>query len=162
MAARNVITLRKWGRVNHKMFGRCSDVLLRNRICYHVSKTQDLLWNLQQNLWYHQHVYDQFLCIYITHSQGLLALCCVFSWSVNIELQSLTQISHATKTKQKQTSKGSKKNKKKLRLLWNCHQSTSPVNGYTIIPSTVIDRGERTMKRRFHGAVNLPIADCVD
>ena len=43
--------------------------------------------------------------------------------------------------------KESKKQKKKLRLHWNCHRSTPPVNGYNIIPPTRTDGGERAVGR---------------
>ena len=55
-----------------------------------------------------------------------------------------------------------KKTKKKLRLYCNFHQSTSPVNGCVIIPSTETDGGERTLGKKFYGVVSLLIADCVN
>ena len=45
---------------------------------------------------------------------------------------------------------------------WNCSQSIPSVNDYTINPSTGIDRGERAIGTRFHGAVSQLIMDCVD
>ena len=56
----------------------------------------------------------------------------------------------------------SNKAKKKLRLRWNYHRSTLPVNSYTINPSMRTDRGEGALGTRFHVAVSLQIADCVD
>ena len=55
----------------------------------------------------------------------------------------------------------SKKTKKKIKASLKLPSSTPPVNGYTIIPSTGTD-GEKAMRTRFHGAVSLLTADCVD
>ena len=55
-----------------------------------------------------------------------------------------------------------KTKKKKLRLHWNYHRSTPPVNSYNIIPSTGTDKGERAVGTKFDGAVSLLIVDCVD
>ena len=57
--------------------------------------------------------------------------------------------------------KKAKKTKKKLRLHWNYHWSTFPVNSYNIILSTRIDRGEGAVRMRFHGAASLLTVDCV-
>ena len=89
---------------------------------------------------------------------------CIFSYSAQTELRSLMQVSHVRKKiKNRWVKKATttKKNQKKLRLHWNCPWSTPPVNDYTIISSTGTD-GERAMGKRFHGAVRLLIADCVD
>ena len=58
--------------------------------------------------------------------------------------------------------KESKKTKEKLRLHWNCHQTTPLVNGYTINPSMGTKSREGVVGTRWHGAVKLLIADCVN
>ena len=50
--------------------------------------------------------------------------------------------------------KESKKTDKKLGLHLTCHRSTTPVNGYTIIPSTGTEGGGIAVGKRFHGAVD--------
>ena len=57
--------------------------------------------------------------------------------------------------------KESKKTKEKLRLHWNCHQTT-PLNCYTINPSMGMKSREGVVGTRWHGAVKLLIADCVN
>ena len=54
-------------------------------------------------------------------------------------------------------SKDSKKVRASLKL-----SSIYPLNGYTIIPSTGTEGGETVVGTRFHGAVSLLIAECVD
>ena len=57
-------------------------------------------------------------------------------------------------------SRKSKKAKKKFMFHLSFHRSTSPVNSYSIIPSTGMEGGERTVGMRYHAG--LLIANCVD
>ena len=52
-----------------------------------------------------------------------------------------------------------KEREKKLRPHWNCHLSTSQINGYTIISSAGIKGRERAMGTRFHWTVSLLISN---
>ena len=86
---------------------------------------------------------------------------------MKIQLRSLTQVSHVTK-KRKKTNKCVKKPKKlkkvkaSLKLPSIYLLPSPPVNDYTIIASTGTDKGEKAVGKRFHGVVNLLIANCVD
>ena len=88
---------------------------------------------------------------------------CAFSYCVKIELLLLTQVLQVTKKITNRWVKNAKnyENIKALVKL-SCRWSTPPVNGYTIIPSTGTDRVERAVGKKFHEAVNLLIADCVN